>query len=134
MLTAVIAFTSLQKPGVSWTPYSAEKVEAATAAGRPVMLDFYADWCIPCLELDRITFTDPDVVAEATRFVTLKVDLTQFDSPEAEKLRQEFGVAGVPTIVLLDGSGRPTTDHSLPTIRPNRPHPPSRRAEPTRKA
>lgn len=106
ILLGILAFRGLQKPGVDWQPYSPELVEAAKTAGRPVMLDFYADWCIPCLELDRITFTDREVVEEAGSFTTLKVDLTQFDSPESEELRRTFGVAGVPTIVLLDASGQ----------------------------
>lgn len=120
VLAGILAFQGLQKPGVEWEPYSAERVEAAAAAGRPVMLDFYADWCIPCLELDRVTFTDKAVVEEASRFTTLKVDLTQFDSPEAEQLRREFDVAGVPTIVMLDASGREVTEErTVGFVRPN---------------
>jgi thiol:disulfide interchange protein DsbD len=68
-------------------------------------LDFYADWCIPCLELDRKTFTDPNVIDATNEFVRLKVDLTHFDSPESEALRKEFAIAGVPTIVFLDRTG-----------------------------
>ncbi len=110
VLIGILAFRGLQKPGVEWEPYSAARVEASMAADRPVMLDFYADWCIPCLELDRVTFTDEAVVEEAERFTMLKVDLTQFDSPEAEQLRRQYDVAGVPTIVMLDASGQEVTD------------------------
>ncbi len=55
---------------------------------------------------DRNTFTDEDGIEEASGFTMLKVDLTHFDSPEAERLRRQFDVAGVPTLVLLDASGR----------------------------
>jgi thiol:disulfide interchange protein DsbD len=69
-------------------------------------LDFYADWCIPCLELDRVTFVNPDVIDALDDFVRLKVDLTNFDSEESEVLRQQFSIIGVPTIVFIDASGR----------------------------
>ena len=81
----------------------------AKAANKPVLLDFYADWCIPCLELDRKTFTDAGVINAARDFVRLKIDLTHFDSPESEALRKEFGIAGVPTIVIINRSGTEVT-------------------------
>jgi thiol:disulfide interchange protein DsbD len=93
------------EPGVKWEPYAAERLEAARAEGKPVILDFYATWCIPCKELDHQTFTDPEVMKLADQFTTLKVDLTHFDSPEAKGLREKFGVAGVPTIIFLGADG-----------------------------
>jgi thioredoxin:protein disulfide reductase len=72
-------------------------------------MDFYADWCIPCLELEHQTFTDRFVIAESERFVRVKVDLTHFDSPEAEQLRKKFAIAGVPTIVFINGAGEEVT-------------------------
>lgn len=105
VLTGVLAFRGLQQPGIAWEAYTPGKLQAAQAANRPVLLDFYADWCIPCLELDHRTFTD-DAVIEATKhFVRLKVDLTQFDTPEAARLRRRFEVAGVPTLVFLNAHG-----------------------------
>lgn len=95
----------LLKPSVEWTPYTQEAFDTARAEGKPIVLDFYADWCIPCLELDRITFTDPDVIAALDAYVRFKVDLTNFDSPESEALRQQFDVVGVPTILFLGSDG-----------------------------
>jgi len=69
-------------------------------------MDFYADWCIPCLELERVTFVDSQVISELDDFVRLKVDLTNFDSPESELLRQQFNIVGVPTIVFIGSSGQ----------------------------
>jgi len=102
---SVYSFSALREPGISWEPYAREKLAEAKAAGKAVMLDFYADWCIPCLELDRKTFTDPEVMKATKAFVRLKVDLTHFDSPESESLRKEFAIAGVPTIIFLDRQG-----------------------------
>ncbi|MEX2116668.1 MAG: thioredoxin family protein, partial [Bacteroidota bacterium] len=96
---------ALREPGIEWQQYRPELVAQARTSGKPVMLDFYADWCIPCLELDRRTFTDPSVIAASEDFVRLKVDLTRFDSPESENLRKQFTIAGVPTIVFLDKGG-----------------------------
>ncbi|MFU8860873.1 MAG: cytochrome c biogenesis protein CcdA [Cyclonatronaceae bacterium] len=105
IVLGVMVFQNLQKPGVEWQSYSAEKLEHAANNNQAVILDFYADWCIPCLELDQITFTDPAVIDATSPFMRLKVDLTQFDSPESEELRRQYEIAGVPTIVFLDGQG-----------------------------
>lgn len=101
----VVFADALREPGLTWEPYSEARLKEATASGKLVILDFYADWCIPCLELDRKTFTDPHVIEATKDFVRMKVDLTHFDSPEAEELRRRFSIAGVPTIVFLDRTG-----------------------------
>lgn len=93
-------------PGVDWKSYSDDAVAAARQAGRPVIIDFYADWCLPCKELDRFTFRDPRVVEAAEDFITLKANLTQFTSPPVEALRLEYDIAGVPTVLFLDSEGR----------------------------
>jgi thiol:disulfide interchange protein DsbD len=106
VLFALFTLNALRKPGVDWEPYSPSKLQEARSAGKPVMLDFYADWCLPCLELDRLTFTHPEVIEATKDFMKLKVDLTHYASPEAETLRQQFGIAGVPTIIFLGPDGR----------------------------
>ncbi len=91
---------------LTFKPYDAVAVEASLAAGRPVMVDFSADWCVPCHELEITTLSDPRVVAEARRFDRYKMDLTKYDSPAADSSRKRYGIAGVPTIVFLGADGR----------------------------
>jgi thiol:disulfide interchange protein DsbD len=81
------------------------EVAAASAAGRPVMLDFYADWCVSCIEMERFTFTDAGVQAEFARARLLQADVTANDA-EDQALLQHFGILGPPTIVFFDVDGR----------------------------
>jgi thioredoxin:protein disulfide reductase len=110
IVLGVMVFQNLQKPGIEWQSYSQARLEQAANNNQAVILDFYADWCIPCLELDQITFTDPAVIDATSGFMRLKVDLTQFDSPESEALRREYQIAGVPTIVFLNADGDEVRD------------------------
>ena len=76
----------------------------AKAEGRPVMVDFFADWCAACKELDRLTYVDAAVVAESRRYLLVKVDGTN-DEDGLDALYERFGVKGLPTVAFVDGSG-----------------------------
>jgi thiol:disulfide interchange protein DsbD len=106
LIAGVLMVLNLQKEGVEWDMYTNEKFETALNEGKPIVMDFYADWCIPCLELERVTFVDPEVIRELDDFVRLKVDLTNFDSEESEALRRQFDIIGVPTIVFINATGQ----------------------------
>jgi thiol:disulfide interchange protein DsbD len=98
-------FVSTPTRGVEWSPYTAARLAQAERDGRPVVLDFYADWCIPCHELDRSTFTHPKVRQALSRFVAMKVDLTTDKVAEVQELRTRFAVNGVPTVLFLTPEG-----------------------------
>jgi thiol:disulfide interchange protein DsbD len=71
---------------------------------KPVMIDFGADWCIACKELDKLTYVDARVQQEASRFVNIKIDATT-DTPALAALQAKYGVVGLPTIVFLSSAG-----------------------------
>ena len=106
-VAVVLALPKKIEAEIPWVPYSEQALADAKREGKSVIIDTYADWCIPCKELDRLTFTDAEVKKEAERFVTLKLDLTSNDpNSEAGKARQRFGIRGVPTVLFLDATGR----------------------------
>ncbi|MGB5104399.1 MAG: protein-disulfide reductase DsbD [Steroidobacteraceae bacterium] len=93
------------------------EIAAASAAGRPVMLDFYADWCVSCKEMERYTFTDPGVQAEFERAVLLQADVTANDA-EDQALLQRFGILGPPTILFFDAGGRELDEFRVVGFKP----------------
>jgi len=106
IVIGILFIQNLRKSGIKWEQYSPKKLEQAKANGTPVMMDFYADWCVPCLELERVTFTDSDVINATSKFKKLKVDLTRYESERSQKLRKQFNVMGVPTIVFIGEDGK----------------------------
>ncbi len=118
-LAAVLLAPGEPKEGIVWTTYSEEALARARQQGKSVMIDAYADWCLPCKELDTFTFTDPAVRSAAEELVRLKLDLTLIESgSEAERARGRFGILGVPTILFLDSSGRERADLRLEGFEP----------------
>jgi len=87
--------------GIVFREGSPDAVRAALGRGRPVLVDFTADWCVACHELERLTFTHPMVIEVARGFDAYRVDLTRFNSPESEAWRREYRIAGLPTVVFL---------------------------------
>jgi thiol:disulfide interchange protein DsbD len=76
---------------------------------RPVMLDFYADWCVSCIEMERFTFSDPQVAQLLSQFVLVQADVTK-NLPEHRALLKRFKLFGPPGIMFFDGSGRQLED------------------------
>jgi thiol:disulfide interchange protein DsbD len=111
LATYQIVSTATRGPGVTWQPYSERLLKQATSVEKPVIIDFYADWCAPCRELEQITFHDPEIVKLAKNdFVMIKVDLTRKGDPLNEHLLRQYEVRGVPTVVFLGRNGRERHD------------------------
>ena len=80
------------------------RLAAARADGKPVMLDFYADWCVSCKEMERFTFSDPKVQARLQNVLLLKVDVTA--NTDADKsLLKRFSLFGPPGLIFWNGTG-----------------------------
>jgi thiol:disulfide interchange protein DsbD len=106
IVAAALVVFERPAPTVTWEPYTDAAVAEALAQGRSVVLDFGADWCVPCHELEQNTFTDRGVAEALAPFVRLKVDFTRADAPETVALRQRYAITGVPTILFLGPDGR----------------------------
>lgn len=101
---------------LAWaTTFKAEQVNSiepfdallkkAQADCKPVMIDFFADWCAACKELDKKTYTAPEVAAESHRFVNIKVDGTE-DHDVLTTLYSRYGISGLPTVAFIDPMGQ----------------------------
>lgn len=85
---------------------SVAELDARLAAvDRPVMLDFYADWCVSCKEMEKFTFTDPAVRARMSEFILLKADVTG-NTDDDKALLARFGLFGPPGIIFFDTQGK----------------------------
>ncbi len=91
---------------LQWRSPDAASIHSAIASGRPVIIDFYADWCAPCHELEDTTFADPRVAAKLGAYVRFKVNMTTRTATN-QKLAAMYGVRGVPTVILY-ANGRET--------------------------
>ncbi len=105
ILSAVPAPQAAPQAGVQWVGTADAALQQAEAEGKPVLLDFWADWCVPCRQMDKTTFRDPGVVAESGRFVLAKVDVSDWSDPEVRRVREQYGVQGAPTVILIDSAG-----------------------------
>jgi thiol:disulfide interchange protein DsbD len=74
------------------------------ARNKPTLIDFAAEWCIPCREMDHTTYIDADVVREAERFRMVKADITE-ENERTTQVVEKYGVRGVPTVILLAANG-----------------------------
>src|SRR3989339_1181597 len=88
-----------------WQKFSEANYGQSLKNNERMVVDFYADWCIPCKELDALTFSDPRVLERLEKFTSYKVDMTKTLSEETEALRTKFKIIGMPTVLIINAKG-----------------------------
>ena len=103
-----------EEKGVSFTRIKtvAELDQALLSAKKPVMLDFYADWCVACKEMDRFTFHDPKVIEQLGNLTLLQVNVTS-NSEDDRLLMKRFGLFGPPGMIFFDTRGKEIADSRI---------------------
>jgi thiol:disulfide interchange protein len=115
LIFLIIILSACQQAGGNqvnsvWKPYSKEALAGSINQHKPVVIDFYADWCPNCHDLDRDVFADPSILAQLAKVTTLRVDVTNMDDPGVQNIVEGYGVDGVPTVIFVDGHGHEITD------------------------
>jgi thiol:disulfide interchange protein DsbD len=108
LATAVALFVLLapseKRDAIEWSNQYSETLTSAKAAGRPIIVDFTADWCAACKELEHKTYTDAAVMQCADEFETVMVDGTT-DTPEFVELKKKYEIKGLPAVYFLCPDG-----------------------------
>jgi len=102
----LIGWAEAPRGSLVWEPSETAARARAESEHRPMLIDFTAEWCAACKELSRITFADPQVMAEAHRFVAVRVDATNDEDPSVDAIKDHYRVVGLPTVVVVGSDGR----------------------------
>ncbi|MBI5545147.1 MAG: thioredoxin family protein [Deltaproteobacteria bacterium] len=92
-------------PSADWLQSEEAAIAQAQTFKKPVLIDFFAEWCSACKELDHFVYTDDYFLSEAKRWVLVKIDGTE-ETPALEALYKKYKVDGLPTVILIDSQGK----------------------------
>jgi thiol:disulfide interchange protein len=118
LLLAAVSYEFFTKPSqLVWRPFSKSTLDEALASGKPVFIDFTADWCITCKTNERFAIDTPKVRQEFSKrnVVALKADWTKGD-PEITQILKQFGRAGVPMYLIYPSGSKETRPVLLPEL------------------
>jgi thioredoxin:protein disulfide reductase len=104
-LFLLVSWLQLPRGSLAWERSEPVARARASAERRPLLIDFTATWCVACGELSRETFSDPLVVGEARRFVTVQVDVTNEDDAVVGEIAKRYRVIGLPTVIMIGSDG-----------------------------
>ena len=93
-----------------WKPYSKQAIKDSVAHKKPIVIDFFAQWCPNCHELDQTVFSLSQIQVQLAQATALRMDVTDQDDPQVQQILKEYDVEGVPTIIFLNSKAQEIKD------------------------
>ncbi|HHT9146969.1 MAG TPA: protein-disulfide reductase DsbD family protein, partial [Candidatus Wunengus sp. YC61] len=98
---------------INWVVSEEAGLRQARMEGKPAMIDFWASWCAACMEFEKITYANPEVMKELKKFVNIKIDCTNTNDLKIKQLWEKYGIVGLPTIVFINKDGVIASDKTI---------------------
>ena len=110
-LSSVKSDTTKEK--INWVLSEEDGLKQARIEGKPAMIDFWASWCAACMEFEKITYANPEVIKELRKFVNIKIDCTNTNDPKIKQIWEKYRIVGLPTIVFINKDGTVASDKTI---------------------
>ena len=104
-----MVYTYYSGEGIKWMPYNQDVISEGLKEKSPIMLEIFAEWCLPCRAMEKKVFRDPGVVSLSKDILCIRMDLTR-KQPFQEEIMKRYHVRGVPTIIFINREGKEEGD------------------------